>query len=265
MKSCFSTLGCPEWTVDQIVHCVRTYEFEGIEVRGLEDVMFLPDSPHMQPGSAFLRELDDAGCCPVVLGSSASFGKGDAALKECNTFVVLASSIDCPMVRVFGGNLPEGATREQAAEMVAPALRQACEFAAEHGVIIGLETHDAWCRGDECALLLAGVDHPALRIVWDAHHSYRHGESPAETMAAVGAHIDHVHLKDGFWQDGPQYTLFGEGDVPLLDILQCLKSADYTGYLSLEWEKKWHPDLPGPEVAFPQYASKLKEMLSRLA
>jgi hypothetical protein len=28
---------------------------------------------------------------------------------------------------------------------------------------------------------------------------------------------------------------------------------DYDGYFSLEWEKKWHPDLPEAEIAYPGF------------
>ena len=27
----------------------------------------------------------------------------------------------------------------------------------------------------------------------------------------------------------------------------------YDGYFALEWEKKWHPDLPEPEVEYPHF------------
>lgn len=265
MKSCFSTLGCPEWSAERVLRAISEWGYEGIELRGLEDELHLPDSPHLRPGAPFLTRLAETDCSLVVLGSSASFARTDAAEKECEAYVHLAARTGTPIVRVFGGGLPESGSREHAVELLAPSLRRMCDLAGGMGVTIGLETHDAWCRGDECALILEAVDHPALGIVWDAHHSIRHGEAPAQTLEALGDRIIHVHLKDGFWQDGkPRYTLFGEGDLPLHEVLQCLKSAGYKDYLSLEWEKKWHPELQGPEVAFPQYAFKLKEMLAEL-
>lgn len=265
MKHCFSTLGCPDWTVGQILAAVRGIGFAGIEVRGLEGEMDAPRSPHLQPGSAFLGTLSELGCQVAVLGSSASFSSPTAAVEECRRYTETASAIGCPIVRVFGGNLPEGMDRPQALAVVAPALTEACRVAADSNVTIGLETHDAWCRGDEVAMLLEAVDHPALRVIWDAHHSYRHGETPASSVAAVGEHIAHVHLKDGFFRGGKiDYTLFGDGDLPLLGFLQELKDIGYEGMLSLEWEKKWHPRLPEPELAFPLYSTRLDELLARL-
>jgi hypothetical protein len=48
------------------------------------------------------------------------------------------------------------------------------------------------------------------------------------------------------------YCLLSEGDMPLRTICTLLKQGSYDGYLSLEWEKKWHPEIEEPEVALPQ-------------
>ena len=57
---------------------------------------------------------------------------------------------------------------------------------------------------------------------------------------------------------------FGEGDLPLGRMLSILHEMGYTGYLSLEWEKKWHPEIEEPEIALPQYARALALMLGDL-
>jgi hypothetical protein len=43
-----------------------------------------------------------------------------------------------------------------------------------------------------------------------------------------------------------------------------MHTAGYCGWLSVEWEKKWHPDLAEPEVALPQHAEKLRSCLASL-
>jgi sugar phosphate isomerase/epimerase len=265
MKACFSTLGCPDWGVGQILDCIRELGFAGVEIRGLEGEMSAPASPHLKPGSDFLKELERLGCVVAGLGSSASFGKPQAAVDECKAYIEAAAAIGCKVVRVFGGQLPEGLDRPQAAQAMAPALQEACDFAAERGVFVGLETHDAWCRCDQVAIILEAVNHPALKVIWDCHHSLRQGETAAQSLAAMGDALVHVHLKDGFMTDGKvDYRLFGDGDLPLREVLQGLKDVGYGGYLSLEWEKKWHPTLPEPEVAFPQFRQKLDELLASL-
>jgi hypothetical protein len=42
-------------------------------------------------------------------------------------------------------------------------------------------------------------------------------------------------------------------------MLALLIEGGYEGYATLEWEKRWHPDLPEPEEAFPRYVRKMRE------
>ena len=41
-----------------------------------------------------------------------------------------------------------------------------------------------------------------------------------------------------------------------------LAGAGYEGFYCFEWEKKWHPEIEEPEVAFPQYAKVVGEYLA---
>lgn len=120
MKACFSTLGCPDWNIDQMLACVKDLGFEGIEIRGLEGEMFAPKSLHLQPGSRFLQELESLGCAVAGLGSSASFGKPAEALAECRAYVDAAAAIGCKLVRVFGGRLFEGMDHAEGATALPP-------------------------------------------------------------------------------------------------------------------------------------------------
>ena len=35
--------------------------------------------------------------------------------------------------------------------------------------------------------------------------------------------------------------------------MKLLEEDGYPGYYSLEWEKRWHPELEEPEIVFPAY------------
>jgi hypothetical protein len=43
--------------------------------------------------------------------------------------------------------------------------------------------------------------------------------------------------------------------------MKTLVSGGYQGLYSFEWEKKWHPEIEEPEVAFPQYVETMKGLL----
>ena len=44
-------------------------------------------------------------------------------------------------------------------------------------------------------------------------------------------------------------------------ITKALEKDGFDGYYSLEWEKKWHPELPDPDVALPVYRKLMRSFV----
>ena len=42
--------------------------------------------------------------------------------------------------------------------------------------------------------------------------------------------------------------------------LAALAQLGYNGYVSVEWEKYWHPEIPDAEIALPQHIAWLKRL-----
>ena len=61
-----------------------------------------------------------------------------------------------------------------------------------------------------------------------------------------------------------RYVLVGAGDVPVKEQVRVLAAAGYKGLYCFEWEKKWHPEIEEPEVAFPHYAKVMSGWLDEL-
>jgi fatty-acyl-CoA synthase len=143
-------------------------------------------------------------------------------------------------VRVFGGDVE---SLDDVARRLEPLLDPA--------VTVALETHDAFSSAARVAELLRLLDAPGLGAVWDICHTWRVGEAPAEVRELLGERIALVHVKDAR-RDG-ELALLGEGDVPWAESL-----SGYDGWVSVEWEKRWHPVLADPEIALPQHAEILR-------
>ena len=273
MKLAFSTLGCPDWTLDKAIAAAKSYGFGGIELRGINrelDIRKLPD--FSAENSELLPKLfKDAGIDLVSLDSSASFSyheteKIKTNVEEAKDYIIRASKIRAPLVRVFGGYIPEGRSLSDGIMQLANNLSQLGDFAQEMNVTIALETHDSYLTGKVVAKVMEMTNHKAVGVVWDVSNCFWTGE-PIETSAELLApYLQHVHIKDSIW-DGKEakLTFIGEGDVPIYKALKILAKQGYNGYLSYEWEKVWQPDLPEPEEAFPQYIKKMKEYLGRLS
>jgi len=125
------------------------------------------------------------------------------------------------------------------------ALRGLAEQAVAHGVIIGLENEHACNIGSaaETAKVLAALDHPNLKVVWDPANAVVAGEKPIpEGFALLPlSRIQHVHAKDCIMEaHKPLWCELGKGVVGWPEQIDLLIRGGYTGWISLETH--W----PGP-------------------
>src|SRR2546428_13689965 len=84
MKLAVTTLGCPEWTLPQILSRVKEYGYDGVEMRGLGPDLDLTQSPAFNTPAAIAesrRAFADAGLAICGLDSSTSLATADEA--EC--------------------------------------------------------------------------------------------------------------------------------------------------------------------------------------
>ena len=264
MNLAFSTLGCPNWEIDQMLAAACASGYQGVELRfyaGSRDLLTtLPDFPGGV--SAFRRRFDDAGVKICCLDSSVVLSLPETDLAAGQLWIDLARALGAPYVRVFGGDQPDGVSAEDWLKAAGEKLGAMGERAAEHGLRILVETHDGFCSSSLTARLLEAAGDTGTGVIWDLFHPWRTGETPSETLAAIGRITHHVHVKDGFAQE--ELTLLGEGKAPLRELLTKLHEIGYDGFLSFEWEKAWYPDLPDPEIAFPHGAQYLRGLLREL-
>ena len=61
--------------------------------------------------------------------------------------------------------------------------------------------------------------------------------------------------------------LLGEGELALhvVRAIALLGGRGFDGYVSVDWEKQWHPEIAAPEVALPHYARTLRRYLAGAA
>ena len=266
----YSTLGCPDWTLEHAAEQAAANGYRALEIRWL-DGGIIPAAMPAERRREIKQIMQRNNLEIIGLGLSTRFSSPDPAeraanLKELQRYLELANDLGAPMVRSFGGNLQPACTIEHTIDWVAENLAAAMPAAEQQGVTVLLETHDAFCRGAEVAKVLAQVEHPRLQAVWDVHHPFRMGESIEETWRLIGARTAQVHIKDARLRpdNSWQLVLLGEGEVPCRPVVELLHREGYKGMISAEWEKKWHPEIEEPEIAMPQHARVLREWFSAL-
>jgi sugar phosphate isomerase/epimerase len=267
MKLSFSTLACPDWSMPQIIATASSAGYEGIELRFVEGEDSLWKLPVFR-GAALVstkQALADHGLAISCLDTSCRFDSPDAAdrqrwVSEGGKMSDLAAELDAPGLRVFGDTIRPEAGRDSTRGWIADSICQLAEIAAPKEVEVWLETHGDFASARDTSEILALIAHTNTGVVWDPINSYvATRERPADGSATLAAAIRHVHVKD-IRRNEPkgdpeswEYVLTGEGDFPLQELLGVLKKREYNGFLSFEWEKKWHPELADAEIALPHF------------
>lgn len=266
----FSTLGCPDWGLDQVIRAGECAGADGIELRMLSGELYLPKLPEFSSDQLekTRRRIEGAGLCISGVSCSARMGVVDdmeaaKQLDEARAFIELAGALGAKVVRVFGGKLPDGVTMENHIARVADRLMQLTEDAAKHNVVVALETHDAFVLGADVAKVLARAPSEHIGALWDFHHSYRQGESMEESVRYMGKRIVSTHVKDSRMVNGKvHYVKVGEGDIPIAEAVKALMSIGYDGFLTLEWEKAWHKELEPLDEVLPHYIVTVRDVLA---
>jgi len=244
----FSTLAFPEVTLATAVSLGRSWGYAGVELRLVDGELIEGSMPAATRTE--VKRTVAAASLPIVAVDSSIRLTGDDPGPELRQFLELASDWEAPLVRVFGGALPVD------------------EHAERLGVAVGVETHDAFSASSVVAELLAMVDSPWVGAVWDSHHPHRMDEQPAEIYQNIGRRTLLAQVKDArrapAREDGWQLVLLGEGEVPVREMLRLLAAGGYEGWISVEWEKRWHPEIEEPQVALPQHLKLLETWMHEL-
>jgi len=268
MKLAFTTLGCPNWTLQEIVENASRMGFDGIEFRGVQDEIDISRLPEFTVDLEKTKKLlSDHKIAVSGIAISARFAVVDPEEKEkhfeeTRRNLKLAAQLDTHVIRVFGGRVPEGRSVDEVIPVLAENLRQMAEEAKDYGVTLALETHDEWTDSKVVSRVMEKADHPNVGVLWDLHHPFRFNhEDPEETYANLSPYVVGVHVKDSVLDEKGQtrYVFLGEGDVPIKKMLEMLMDGGYEGYVTFEWEKRWHSELPEPEIAFPRFIEKMRE------
>lgn len=273
MKLSFSTLGCPYWDLDTIIKRAKMYGFQGIEIRGIKDqldVTQLPEFRHRinETRNKFLdAEIELVCFASSIRMSEPEKSKRAEHIEELKRYAERCEKFNTPFIRIFGGDIGE-LSWDQAIEQAAITLFQMSEILDDLDSKIIVETHENWMAADHFKALMELVDSKNIGILWDVNHPFMFiGEAPEQTWEKVGKWVYHTHWKDSKIAPdtalGFTPCLMGEGDLPHRQIYDVLKQGGYHGYLSFEWEKRWHPELPDPEIAFPQYIEYMKRLMEK--
>ncbi|MGJ8696370.1 MAG: sugar phosphate isomerase/epimerase family protein [Verrucomicrobiaceae bacterium] len=272
MKLSFTTLACPDWSLETIVQKAAESGFDGVDFRGTDKGLDVTLQEQFRSGNAATRRLiEDHGLVTSGISSSISLcdpTRFEENIEEAKRTIEVAIGLGAAQVRTFGNGDPL-VDRSERLAVAKRCMDGIFDLDGASEIDWLLELHDIWISSDDCNAMLDVVGRDRLGILWDIGHSTRIGsESFRETYAAMGDSIPCVHLKDAVYEpehenamkDGWRYVLPGRGELPIADAVRFLKEKEFDGWYVFEHEKRWHPSIEEPEEAIQAYVSWIRSI-----
>ncbi len=262
MRRAFSTLGCEEFHWDEVMSLARRHEITALELRALGGSIDLAGYLDERFGApeTWAREVRKAGVEIVAMDASCRLFANDPESEiELMALAPWADAVDCHYIRVF-----DGGERLDNPTLVLGATRWAWwrqqRKLHDWSVDLLVETHDALTSAAAVQTFQEAIPEPP-DLLWDTFLTWaKGGETPAVTWSQIKDSVRHIHVKDGVMggREGRAFTLGlpGKGEFPMASLMACLQADGYTGAVSLEWARKWHPYLPSLEEALEMAAAQ---------
>ena len=274
MKFAFSTVSCPTWDFDTIVARAREYGYGGVEIRGFLDEpsattadLFKTDPDNLR------RTFDAAGVEVACLASSIAMEQPHAAWQvwrrppnerraaELRTYIDAARRLGCHLVKIFDTQVRAGQTRSSAGVALGDWLLPLADYAADRDVVIVIENALSFRASKEMWSILDRLQHPSIACCWDVFNAALIGESPYFSVPVLNSKIAYTQVKDAkLGALGATLCKLGEGDVPVEKFVTRLKGVGYGGYVTVEWEKAWLPNIAEPQDVLPDAIGKLRKL-----
>ena len=131
-------------------------------------------------------------------------------------------------------------------------------------VAVLVETKGAFSDTAKLRDLLNFFADDSLAALWNMYMTcVVSGEDAEQTITNLGAYVRHVHIHD-FKSSGDEVKeeLFAEGNLPLEELMNALRSVNYDGFVSLEWDPEWIPEIADPEIILTHFAAGMKRFES---
>jgi len=270
-KLCFNTLACPSWSLKEVFGNAQKYGYKAVEIRGIKGDVDILISPEFAPSKiADIRKMsEDFGVKILNLNSSVVLHeyepeKRTKNLDAAKRYIDLAQQMECPFVRVFPDKFPKEKSKEFALDTIKSNYETLIDYCKGSKVKVLLDAHGDLVWSEDLLKMMQGLNKKHVGIIWDFFNMHLiTQESPQKMYDTLKSYIEIVQIKDGFFKPNNTYvyTFAGLGEVPIPKILNIIKKDNYKGFISFEWEKRWHPELPNPEVALPHFVEYIQNQI----
>ncbi len=158
----------------------------------------------------------------------ADAGARKADVQMVKDWIVVASKLGAPVIRVFSGpKRPEGHSFDEAVEWMVADFKECAACGKQHGVVVGLQQHNDFLKtADEAIRVINAVDSEWFGSILDIG-SLRQGDPYAEIEKLVPYAVS-WQIKENVGRNGK------EEPTDLRKIKAIIDRSGYRGYVPFE-------------------------------
>ena len=168
--------------------------------------------------------------------------------------ISVAAALHIPYVRIKTDDCGN-------AEVVKSVINEVLPKAKANRIVLLIETCGIFCNSSALLEFLNYFATDSVASLWNVAATCFFGkEEPEATITNLGVYIKHVHICDGEIQgDKLSHRLIGEGELPIADIMASLRSINFDGFISLEWDPQWFNELDDMEIIFAHFINFMRQ------
>ncbi|MEO6187289.1 MAG: TIM barrel protein, partial [Ginsengibacter sp.] len=144
-------------------------------------------------------------------------------------WIVAASKIGAPVVRVFSGEIPKGYEDKwkEVADWMIECYKECAAFGEQYGVKVGIQNHgDMLQTAEQCMYVIKGVNSKWAGLIVDTGNFKT--EDPYKDIAEVVPYAINWQVKESLLGIG------GKGKTDYVKLVKIIKDGGYKGYLPVE-------------------------------
>jgi sugar phosphate isomerase/epimerase len=217
---------------------LRELDISHLELRGVwgKNVSLLSDEEVERIGLALAHHGMRLSAIASPIGKIGVLDDFAPHLTTFHRIVRIAERLEAPYVRIFSFYIPAGDDPVRHRAAVLDRLHRIVDAAAGSSVEL-LHENERGIYGDtpaRCHDLIAAIDSPRLRAIWDPANFVLCGVRPfTDGYELLRSAIAYVHVKDARRETG-EVVPAGEGDGELRETIDALRDDGFDGFLSLE-------------------------------
>ncbi len=152
------------------------------------------------------------------------------------------ASADCILIR-----LDEISDPDALRAIFAPAIAEA----EASGIRILFETSGPLASTPKMLEVIGIFGSACIGACWNIRETFFDaGESADTTIQNLGAYINYVRIGD---RSGSKNVLLGDGELPISDFMNALRSLNYEGWLCVDW----NDEITDPDIVLTHFVSFL--------